>query len=969
MNIKEDLFTAFRIIKLNSKYTFVTMLGLIIGVGMLSHIVLYTYSHQYEAFRRSMDEEYAPSSQIELLMRSIDISVDTPDHEHWNDLCDQALEETKMTDKIAAYDWRTEAITHLGVWDYPGETTAGRSVRTFQARLTGLDQKNLDFLAEYIEGNGHLPTKAGEGLLVVKSMRFLHNNVSSSGGMYKLIIPPDGYLPYLDDVDHDRGYTGFQDVASNELTNTDINITGVVIAEKVQRSTYDNVPRPVGALFANETVEGVVMPITYAENVSKQIYYTHNYLTYKAQFYLNLEKIDSFDTGEEARNIKRLAEKLRELFLNEGAFFVMVTTDVIFIMEDFVEQFQMIMIILVLFAAPSIAISLFLIHYSFGLIKRRRNMQGSLLKGRGATRSQLAFYFGLEALIYSSASIVIGTYLGIPFTKLIGKTDSFLSFDAEPLTVAFSMQLFKYTATFGILITLLTMLPNIISLINMPVVESQKPIEKGLPIWQKYYFDVVLLGIGTAMWVIFRLARISGDRAFIDGMGLYLAAPSPIIMMTGAILVISRIFGPTIKHISNFLWRFEGGMLAFSFRNFLRRRKELIRGIIVITLTVTFAMISAILPVTLIQFDADDANYTLGADVVMLGIQMEPDALLDMKEELMLYPDIELVSPISMISIYSQVGAVTYQYTVWGIDTETYPKVVSIDRNEYGPWDNLTKFVQQIQENNSVFVQRNDLDDIGKGVGDEMIISQQIASSSGLKQVHTTLEIIDSFTYWPMLIHSVSGQTTHKFYVRAIGNLSLPYYLKSQVTGYPSGVMYIKVKENSQFTQSEIADMLESRYNKPCYSVDERLIENTDNIQTVMLYGVINSSFIVSMFVTVLTMLFYSVMSYLERRKEIGVLRAMGVKDMQLLTIFLSEIITMVTIGLVVGTGLGLLVSNLFMGVITLNNPYPPFFMVFPWRNIIMVNIAIFASSIIGGLIPTIRAASVEVGDILREEQ
>ena len=145
MNVKEDLFTAFKIIKLNSKYTFVTMLGLIIGVGMLSHIVLYTYSHQYEAFRRSMVEEYAPSSQIELLMRSVDISVDTPDHAYWHDLCEQALEETNMRDKTAPFDWRTETITHLGVWDYPGETTTRRSLRTFQARLTGLEEKNLDF--------------------------------------------------------------------------------------------------------------------------------------------------------------------------------------------------------------------------------------------------------------------------------------------------------------------------------------------------------------------------------------------------------------------------------------------------------------------------------------------------------------------------------------------------------------------------------------------------------------------------------------------------------------------------------------------------------------------------------------------------------------------------------------------------------------------------------------------------------
>ena len=116
-------------------------------------------------------------------------------------------------------------------------------------------------------------------------------------------------------------------------------------------------------------------------------------------------------------------------------------------------------------------------------------------------------------------------------------------------------------------------------------------------------------------------------------------------------------------------------------------------------------------------------------------------------------------------------------------------------------------------------------------------------------------------------------------------------------------------------------------------------------------------------------MLFYSIMSYLERRKEIGVLRAMGVKDDQLLTIFLSEIITMVVMGIVVGTALGLVVSNLFMSVITLNNPYPPFFMEYPWQNILIVNLAIFASSILGGLIPTIRAASVEVGDILRAEQ
>ena len=92
---------------------------------------------------------------------------------------------------------------------------------------------------------------------------------------------------------------------------------------------------------------------------------------------------------------------------------------------------------------------------------------------------------------------------------------------------------------------------------------------------------------------------------------------------------------------------------------------------------------------------------------------------------------------------------------------------------------------------------------------------------------------------------------------------------------------------------------------------------------------------------TVLGFLLYALFSFQRRFIEMGVLRAIGLSSFQMTSFVGWELIFLISVGLVAGTGLGVLVSQLFIPYLQLGSKatalVPPFIVKIAWERIFQI--------------------------------
>jgi putative ABC transport system permease protein len=106
-------------------------------------------------------------------------------------------------------------------------------------------------------------------------------------------------------------------------------------------------------------------------------------------------------------------------------------------------------------------------------------------------------------------------------------------------------------------------------------------------------------------------------------------------------------------------------------------------------------------------------------------------------------------------------------------------------------------------------------------------------------------------------------------------------------------------------------------------------------------FGLLSVGFMAAAFLTVLGFLIYSFVSFTQRYIELGVLRAIGLSVGQMGIFLIAEQLTLVATGALAGTGLGVLVSRLFIPffqVQTGTHPFtPPFVVQIAWQEIMYI--------------------------------
>ncbi|WP_294703600.1 ABC transporter permease [uncultured Fusobacterium sp.] len=211
------------------------------------------------------------------------------------------------------------------------------------------------------------------------------------------------------------------------------------------------------------------------------------------------------------------------------------------------------------------------------------------------------------------------------------------------------------------------------------------------------------------------------------------------------------------------------------------------------------------------------------------------------------------------------------------------------------------------------------------------------------------------------MIKVMGGKRVPRF-----GRMPLPTYEKlydSQKTGYTTIILESKTPEDMALSMTQAKELLDSITGEAeLYDIN---VENNgaasfDSILTTLNIFV---TFVagISLFVGGIGVMNIMLVSVVERTKEIGIRKAIGAKDIDILLQFLMESIILTGIGGVIGITLGVflaIIIGYFIGI----NP------VFSFITILISLIVSMGIGIIFGVTPAKKAAKLNPVDALRAE-
>ena len=106
-----------------------------------------------------------------------------------------------------------------------------------------------------------------------------------------------------------------------------------------------------------------------------------------------------------------------------------------------------------------------------------------------------------------------------------------------------------------------------------------------------------------------------------------------------------------------------------------------------------------------------------------------------------------------------------------------------------------------------------------------------------------------------------------------------------------------------------------------------------------------------------------TIRSVVERRQEIGVMRAIGFRRGMILKSFVTEILFIATLGIVIGTAIGLTVAyEIFASMMAEEDVS----FSIPWMHLLTVTLITYVASLACTIVPSIKASRTSPADALR---
>ncbi|MHA1657464.1 MAG: FtsX-like permease family protein, partial [Candidatus Heimdallarchaeota archaeon] len=926
MKLLEQVKFFYKMLNLNRKNTIVIFLGLGISLAIISEGLIFMYSFQYDAF--SNFNKTPPTKQLTVSIDFFDVTdVRETIIFTIKNATQRAIEDAGMVDRVRRVDIITE---RGGILYLSSNNPAGDDQLISGLSLFGLP---VDYYSafESLLYNGSLPYRTNEALAVVKRSVIENTNLSKLG-LFPLYVPVFVKMPpsVWDSVE----------LGIPEAGNY-INITGVVASEDFE-NYLGPLKEDMRALDDYLTDQFLITKYDGLFNFINRINYDKGFAGFKCRFAFDLRKIDAFNVGGEIKNLQQLGQELARVF-DELDLPAQIDLDLVDRLYEFNEEFVIFQLFGLLFITPIIGMALSLTNYSTHLMKKRQKRHISNMLQRGSSRKEVLTLLTFQVVEYTIMAILICFVIGYPFAWLMIRSSGFLAFSGTSLFPAINLIIFFTIIATAFIFSTIINAKSIWEMSNISTEEAYGTTIQKKPTWQKMFLDVILIVIGVSLWIVVKL-QLKGLATYSFAYGF--GTTAPVCLILGSILFVTRIYPYFIKLLGKIGWkRSRLGILGLAAKRSLRRRNAVIRSLVLISLTFTLIISSMTTISSYKNYDAEQAYYSLGADILVRNVKVSTDTI---KEQVLGVEGVEAGTYVRFTSQLVSYGSVLYSYLVVGIDPEEFVKVAHFEKNYFD--GKPEAFFDRIQSPSEVLMQKDEARQVGV-VDDSKIVLWVEKSGTGL--IGLNLTVVGQYNYFPRFFMNYprEGSTVYRFSV--IGNYNL-----TEAVAYNqfSVVGDLLVKVAPGYSITTVARNIELTLGRSVDNIEDLMKTSGDSLRNTMLYGSLNTSFISSLVIIVAALSLMIIIQSIENEMEVVMLKTLGMSPKQLFSLFTYEALSIVLFGSVLGAAIGIFSAKMFLEILTIDYTLPPVRLIIPqWQFalafVLLFSIALAAAALTSWII------------------
>lgn len=602
-----------------------------------------------------------------------------------------------------------------------------------------------------------------------------------------------------------------------------------------------------------------------------------------------------------------------------------------------IERQRNLTALLLVFSVPLMGFLLYFLTLVSTITLRWQRRETAIMVSRGLRAGQLLWIGGIEALFIVGIGCALGVLLSLRLAQLMGYAKSFMAFtwrDPLPLSLqAISVPL----VIVAVLATTIARLWPLMRSAGTAVVAHERRRARApvRPFWERFYLDFLLL-----IPVVYAYTKLAQEGSLVpdtwsttdptswlatrapgfvrEAVELLRGSQDPLLFLVPALfslivsLLLVRLF-PLLMRVGDWL----GGLgseptVYLAFRQLARQSAQYTSALLLVISSLSLGAFMASMAVSLDKWLTDRVRYAVGSDIY---IKQLPDPSVE---------DVTDMSPsqgawVLPITDYLDVPGVTHAARVG-----RYPASISLGNN-------------RIQKATYIGIDRTDLaevvfyrPDFGRSLGrltnqlaireDGILLSEMMAREGnyeigdkipvrlslwfGTISLETEFTLVDTFKYFPTVYEDRDQQPT------MIGNLDFVF---EQVGAVLIHDIWLRVRPEANQAQmiEAVRDMGVHIYR--WVDVREELEIEQARVERVGIFGTLTIGFLAAAVLSGIGLMVYNYASLQERLFRFTILRAVGLRLLQVVGQVAIEYVALMIYGVAGGALIGAWASRLFI--------------------------------------------------------
>ena len=283
------------------------------------------------------------------------------------------------------------------------------------------------------------------------------------------------------------------------------------------------------------------------------------------------------------------------------------------------------------------------------------------------------------------------------------------------------------------------------------------------------------------------------------------------------------------------------------------------------------------------------------------------------------------------------------------------------ESNMYGLNQPVAKLMNLLTSNESLIISSENAKMI-EDYENSMVLPFEFKKNSTFSET-LNYTIAGTYQYWPLM--SPMHPTRE---ICVIGSLGLYSGLVNRGYFNPiENLLLIDIKGASDQISSSLQDILP---NSEITTIDTLMGEDKSNALVIeSLLPIINSDFVICIGIVVVGLVMFGFHGYIERGKEIGIEKALGMSNRQIAYTFVVEFAVLVFFGILYGTLIGVFIVEIILNIFNLGTQYEPTSAIYyPISFFTGFLVIIVILGFLGVILPIYWSTKREISSVLKVE-